>query len=91
MNLDSLTKWATGVVLAAACSGHLGDLQLWVWKAQAELLRESRTSTWGSPKFWPTKELVKSQFSPAQAIRNNYEFENSSNNRPKANFGLGSL
>lgn len=47
MNFDRLYKWATSVVLAAAVTGHLGDLQLWVWKAQAKLLYESRTSTWG--------------------------------------------
>ena len=52
MNFDSLIKCATGVVLGAALTGHLGDLQLWVWKAQAKLLYESRTSTWGSPHLF---------------------------------------
>jgi hypothetical protein len=52
MNFDNLIKSATAIVLAAAMTGHLGDLQLWVWKAQAKLLYESRTSTWGSPHFF---------------------------------------
>ncbi len=52
MNFDKLITWATGVVLAAALAGHLDELQLWVWKAEAKLVHDSRTSTWGSPRFF---------------------------------------
>lgn len=93
MNLDNLIKWATGVVLAAAVAGHLGDLQLWIWKAQAKLLYESRTSTWGSPRFWPV-DAHDSRQSPAVAPtgghsnKSNLKFEN---NRLSANTGTKSL
>jgi len=52
MNLYNLIACAVGVVLAAAAAGYINDLQMWVWKAQAKLLYESRSSTWGSPRFF---------------------------------------
>ncbi|NCN40844.1 hypothetical protein GW916_06285 [bacterium] len=52
MNLEKLVLWAIGVVMAFALSGHLSDLQMWVWKAQARVMYESRASNWGSPRFF---------------------------------------
>ena len=52
MNLDSLMTWVTGAVIATALTGHIKDLEIWVWRAEAKLLYESRTSTWGSPHFF---------------------------------------
>ncbi len=49
MNLDKLTSFAISVVLVAALMGNLDSLQMWVIKAQAKLLYESRASAWGSP------------------------------------------
>ena len=52
MNFDNLITWVAGIVLAAALTGHIDDLQLWIWKAQAKVVHDSRTSTWGSPRFF---------------------------------------
>lgn len=52
MNFDKLATWAMGIVIAAALSGQLDRLQLIIWKAQAKVLYESRSSTWGSPRFF---------------------------------------
>lgn len=52
MNLDKLFAWVIGVVVAFACAGKLDTLQAWIWRAQAKVIYESRTSTWGSPRFF---------------------------------------
>ena len=52
MNLDKLFAWIIGVVIAFAAKGQLDVLQAWVWRAQAKVIYESRTSTWGSPRFF---------------------------------------
>lgn len=53
MNLDKLFAWIIGIVAAYTISGHLNDLQAWIIKAQAKVIYESRTETWGSPKVLP--------------------------------------
>lgn len=53
MNLDKLLTWIAGIVIAFAVTGQLDLLQSWIWKAQAKAIYESRTSTWGSPRFFP--------------------------------------
>ena len=53
MNFDKLYVWALGLVIAFAAVGQLDVLQSWVWRAQARILYESRTATWGSPRFFP--------------------------------------
>ena len=53
MNLDKLGQFAATVVIAAAVAGHLDLLNHWVQIATAKLVWESRTSTWGSPRFFP--------------------------------------
>lgn len=60
MNLDKLFTWIAGVVIAFAVTGQLDLLQSWIWKAQAKVIYESRTSTWGSPRFFP-KNMESSQ------------------------------
>lgn len=52
MNLSNLTDVAISIALSAALMGNLDKLQTLVWKAQAKLLYESRTATWGSPNFF---------------------------------------
>ena len=52
MNLGKLADFAIGIVLTAAVMGNLDRLNSWVIHAQAKLLYESRTSTWGSPYFF---------------------------------------
>lgn len=51
MNLDKLMAWVTAIVLLYAAAGNLDQLQKWVWKAQAKAIYDSRSSTWGSPRF----------------------------------------
>lgn len=53
MNLDKLFTWIAGIVIAFAVTGQLDLLQSWIWRAQAKVIYESRTSTWGSPRFFP--------------------------------------
>ncbi len=55
MNLEKLFTWIIGVVIAYAATGNLDTLQAWVWRAQAKVIYESRTSTWGSPRFFRTR------------------------------------
>ena len=52
VNLDKLFARVAGIVMAFALAGHLNTLQFWIWKAQARVLYESRTTTWGSPRFF---------------------------------------
>lgn len=56
MNLSNLIKWCTGIVLGLAAVRNIDDIQRNVLKAQAILLYESRTETWGSPRFLQTLE-----------------------------------
>lgn len=58
MNFDKVTTWIVGIVLAAAAAGQLPKLQLLIWKAQAKVIHESRTATWGSPRFFPHQRFV---------------------------------
>lgn len=51
MNFDKLFSWIIVAVIAAALTGHLQDLQLWIWRTQAKVIYQNRTSTWGSPDF----------------------------------------
>jgi hypothetical protein len=53
MNFDKLYAWAIGIVLTFAAVGKLDALQAWIWKAQVQVLHESRSSNWGSPRFFP--------------------------------------
>ena len=53
MGFDKIGQLAVTVVIAAAIAGHLDSLNRWVQVATAKLVWESRTSTWGSPIFWP--------------------------------------
>lgn len=52
MNLDKLFSWVAGIVIAFAVMGKLDVLQAWIWRAQAKVVYQSRTSTWGSPRFF---------------------------------------
>lgn len=58
MNLDKLFAWVIAVVLAFATTGNLDVLQNWIWRAQAKVIYESRTSTWGSPRFFPNRPFA---------------------------------
>ncbi len=55
MNFEKLFAWIVPIVIAAAITGNVDKLQKWIWSAQAKLIVESRTSNWGSPKFFPAQ------------------------------------
>lgn len=59
MNLDKLFAWVVGVVMMFAVTGKLDVLQAWIWRAQAKLIYESRSSAWGSPRFFPQGSLTR--------------------------------
>lgn len=61
MNLEKLFVWAIRVVMAFSATGNLDVLQTWIWRAQAKLIYESRTSTWGSPRFFPEQSYKPKQ------------------------------
>lgn len=54
MNLDKLMALVVALVMLFAGSGKLDVLQKWICKAQAKVIYESRSSTWGSPRFFPS-------------------------------------
>lgn len=49
MNFDKLMPFVLGVVLAVAAIGRIDDLKKWIFKAQAQVIYESRASNWGNP------------------------------------------
>lgn len=59
MNFDKLITWITAIVLGYAAFGKIDILQRWIWTAQAKVIAESRTSNWGSPRFFPERQFVK--------------------------------
>lgn len=67
MNFDKALTWIIGVVVAASLTGHLPKLQILIWKAQAQIVHESRTSTWGSPRFFPEQMPTPARRTPAKA------------------------
>ncbi len=52
MNLDKLFARVMGVVLVFAAAGRLDVLQNWIWRAQAKVIYESRTSVLGKPEVF---------------------------------------
>jgi len=55
MNLDKLITIAVGAVLVCSLAMNLDKIQTLIWRAQAKLIYESRTETWGSPRFFLPK------------------------------------
>jgi hypothetical protein len=62
MNLDKLFAWIIGIVMMFAATGQLDELQSWVWRAQARVIYESRSSNWGSPRFFQEPTAKGSNF-----------------------------
>jgi hypothetical protein len=50
MNLTNLTVWAFGIVSTLMAAHHIEDIHRAIVRAQAQVLYESRTETWGSPR-----------------------------------------
>lgn len=55
MNLDKLLAWSASIVLGFAAVGKLDTLQMWIWKAQIQVVHESRSSALGSPRFFVSR------------------------------------
>jgi hypothetical protein len=53
VNLDQMFSWIVGVVIFFAAAGKIDVLQKWIWQSQAKMIHESRSSNWGSPRFFP--------------------------------------
>jgi hypothetical protein len=62
MNLQSVMAWVIGIVLAAAAVGKLDVLQKWIWMSEARTIEAARTSSWGSPRIFPRKPTVVSEY-----------------------------
>lgn len=52
MNLTNLILWAASIIATWAGVYNIDTIQHGILKAQARLVYESRTETWGSPKFF---------------------------------------
>lgn len=52
MSIEKLIPYVLSIVIGAAAMGKLDDLQIWIIKAQAKVLYESRSSNWGSPNVF---------------------------------------
>lgn len=57
MGFDKIGQIAATIVVAAALAGNLDKFNHWVQVATAKIVWESRSSTWGSPKFWPEEKI----------------------------------
>lgn len=53
MNLDKLITISVGVIIALSVTMNLDKIQTLIWRVQANLIYESRTESWGSPRFFP--------------------------------------
>lgn len=73
MNLDKLITIAAGAVLAFSLTMSLDKIQTLIWRAQAKLIYESRTETWGSPRFFP-RESDKQEVKAKKAERKSTQF-----------------
>lgn len=73
MNLDKLITIAAGVVLAFSLTMNLDKIQTLIWRAQAKLIYESRTETWGSPRFFP-RESDKQEAKAKKSERKSTQF-----------------
>jgi hypothetical protein len=60
MNFDKLIPFVVGVVMCAAVAGQLDRLEIWIFRAQAQVLYESRASNWGSPRVFKETNSSKS-------------------------------
>jgi len=55
MNLDKLFKWIIVVVIGFTVTGNLNKITHWIYKAQAQLIYESRSSAWCNPNIFLQK------------------------------------
>lgn len=58
MNLGKLITISTAATIALSATMSLHEVQTWIWRAQAKLIYDSRSETWGSPRFFPDRHFV---------------------------------
>lgn len=68
MNLDKLFSWIAGIAIAFAVMGKIDVLQAWIWKAQAKVVYQSQTSTWGSPRFLSPTRKTRASTEPKASV-----------------------
>lgn len=73
MNLMNLILWSAGLITALSGVHNIDAIQRAILKAQARLIYESRTETWGSPKFLPTDP--KSKASSTKQFKKGTDFK----------------
>lgn len=52
MNFTNLIFWTATIITGLAGTYNIEAIQESIWRAQARLVYESRTESWGSPKFF---------------------------------------
>lgn len=57
MNLTNLIFWSVTIITGLAGAYNVDTIQMAIWKAQAKLVYESRTETWGSPNFLKNRNV----------------------------------
>lgn len=50
MNFTNLIFWSVTIISGMAGTYHIDVVQKAIWSAQAKLIYQSRTETWGIPK-----------------------------------------
>jgi hypothetical protein len=51
MNLTNLIFWSASIITTLAGVHNIDSIQRAIWRAQAQIIYESRTENWGSPKI----------------------------------------
>ena len=55
MSLSNLIFWSASIITALAGVHNIDSIQRAIWKAQAQIIYESRTQTWGLPNMLSRK------------------------------------
>jgi len=56
MNFDKLFAIVTTIAVACAATGSTNKLRNLIWNGSLQILRESRSSNWGSPQLLRQKK-----------------------------------
>ena len=73
MNLGKLITISVAAVVTLSATMNLDEIQTWLWRAQAKLIYQSRTETWGSPRFFP-RESDKQEAKAKKSERKSAQF-----------------
>ena len=61
MNFTNLILWSAGIITAFAGFQNMNTIQRCILKAQAKLVYESRTETWGTHNVFTTSKVRRSK------------------------------